>query len=104
MLMALERPGRSGIESPRIGRVKFSKTGKTVYYGGRSFLRIGRAEYVELESGDHYLISGCRRDGLDWDRNRPRSTPIEIDEDVREEYWKDIRGQPERMNERVTYG
>jgi hypothetical protein len=25
--------------------------------------------------------------------------PIEIDEDVRLEYWRDIRGAPERVNE-----
>jgi len=32
------------------------------------------------------------------------SFPIEIDEDVRREYWTDIRGLPDRVDERVTYG
>jgi hypothetical protein len=30
------------------------------------------------------------------------STPIEIDDDVREEYWRDIRAQPEKVKERTT--
>jgi len=103
MYIELGRPdGR--IESARIGRVSFSKTGKTIYYCGKSFLHAGRAEYLELESGRHYRISGCRRDGNDRGGNNPGSFPIEIDDDVRQEYWEQLRGQPERADERVTYG
>jgi hypothetical protein len=29
-------------------------------------------------------------------------SPIEIDEDVREEYWRDIRREPQRVNETVA--
>ncbi len=50
----------------RIGRVSFSKTGKTLYYGGRSFQSIKggyKANYFDLETGDEYWISGCRKDG-----------------------------------------
>jgi len=28
--------------------------------------------------------------------------PVEIDEDVREEYWRDIRRQPTRVHEDVA--
>jgi len=28
--------------------------------------------------------------------------PVEIDEDVRTEYWRDIRGQPERIDDDVA--
>lgn len=104
-IMYLEVRGPDGsIASARIGRVSHSKTGKTIYYGGKAFQRVGRAEYVELQSGDHYWISACRRDGNDRGGNNPGSFPIEIDDDVRQEYWKQVRGQPERANERVTYG
>jgi len=30
------------------------------------------------------------------------NTPIEIDDDVREEYWRDIRRRPGRVQERVA--
>ena len=90
--------------SARIGRFSFSKRGKTLYYKGKAFLRVGRAEYMEVESRDHYSITGARRDGNDRGGNRPGSFPIEIDEDVRQDYWKEIRGMPERAHERVTYG
>ena len=103
--MYIELSGPGGrIESARIGRVTFSKTGKTLYHGGKSLQHIGRAEYVEPESRDHYFISGCRRDGNDRGGNNPGSLAIEIDEDVRQEYRREIRGQPARANERVTYG
>ena len=42
-----------------------------------------------------YWISGPRKDGQD--RLYPQSTqPVEIDEDVREEYWRTIRGVPRK--------
>ncbi len=90
------------VESARIGRVTFSKTGKTIYYGGRELRRIGRGEYADVETGDHYFISGPRKDGLD--RGGPRPLSIEIDEDVRREYWAEVRGQPARASERITRG
>jgi hypothetical protein len=30
------------------------------------------------------------------------ATPVEIDEDVREEYWTEIRSAPSRINETVA--
>jgi hypothetical protein len=94
-----------GLTGPaRIGRVSFSKTGRTVYYSGKSFQSLKgsgfKANYFEVTSGDHYWISGPRRDGTD--RLYGESTPIEIDEDVREEYWRDIRGEPDQVHQRVA--
>jgi hypothetical protein len=82
----------------RIGRVFFSKRGKTLYYGGKSFqsLKGGggfKSNYVEVESGDEYWISGCKQDGSD--RLYGERVPIEIDDDVRVEYWTEIRELPE---------
>jgi hypothetical protein len=77
----------------RIGRVTFSKTGRTLYYRGQTFQSLrGRgfkANYYDVQTGEPYWISGPRRDGAD--RLYGGSTPVEIDEDVRKEYWSTIR-------------
>ena len=85
----------------RIGRVTFSKTGRTLYYRGQSFRSLkGRgfkANYYDVATGEEYWISGPHRDGED--RLYGGRTPVEIDDDVRAEYWRDIRGQPERATQ-----
>jgi hypothetical protein len=95
--MYIECKGGGLSGSARIGRVTFSRTGATLYYGGKSFGRLGgrgfKANYSEAESGEHYWISGPRRDGTD--RLYKSDQPVEIDEDVREEYWTEIRKKPE---------
>jgi hypothetical protein len=53
-----------------------------------------------VDTHDDYWISGPKRKG--GDALYGGSTPIEIDDDVREEYWRDIRHQPERSRERVA--
>jgi len=83
----------------RIGRVTYSKTGKTVYYKEQAFQSLNgrgfKANYYDLATGDEYWISGPRRHGGD----RLYGTPgIEIDEDVRQEYWLTIRNSPSRVN------
>lgn len=84
----------------RIGRVTFSKTGSTLYYRDKSFQSLKgagfKANYHQVESGDHYWISGPRRDGND--RLYVSNLPVEIDEDVREEYWVEIRKRPEHKH------
>jgi hypothetical protein len=96
LIMYIECKG-DGLHGPaRIGRVTFSRTGATLHYGGKSFGRLGggfKANYVEIGSGVHYWISGPRKDGTD--RLYKGDRPVEIDEDVREEYWTEIRKKPE---------
>lgn len=81
----------------RIGRVLFSKTGKTIYYRGMVFRSLKgagyKSNYFEVETGAEYWISGPRKDGAD--RLYGERLPIEIDEDVAEEYWHEIRRRPE---------
>jgi len=88
----------------RIGRVTFSKTGRTIYYGGQTFQSLKgagfKSNYYCVETGEDYWISGPKRRG--GDALYGGSTPIEIDEDVREEYWCDIRRQPKRVHEIVA--
>lgn len=86
----------AGLNGPaRIGRVTYSKTGQSLTYRDRTFqsLKGGgfKANYFDVETGDRFWISGPRKDGKD--RLYPSSTvPVEIDDDVRDEYWRDIRG------------
>jgi len=84
-----------GLEGPgRIGRVYFSKTGKTLYYRGLTFrsLKGGgfKANYRELTSREEYWISGPRRDRDD--RLYGGSRGVLIDDDVRVEYESYLRG------------
>ena len=94
-IMYVERKADSLNGEARIGRVSFSKTGKTLIYRGKTFKSIKggyKANYYEEESGDEYWISGCKKSGAD--RLYKSNLPIEIDEDVREEYWTKIRELP----------
>jgi len=93
----------AGLTGPaRIGRVTFSKTGKTIYYRGRTFQSLkGRgfkANFYDVESGAEYWISGPHKDGTDTLYGGAQ--PVEIDEDIREEYWRDIRGTVPRAKQR----
>ena len=85
-----------GLSGPaRIGRVSFSKTGRTLYYRGRSFRSLKgagfKANYYDVETGEEFWISGPRKDG--GDRLYGEPVPVEIDDDVRDEYWTQIRGR-----------
>ena len=85
-----------GLDGPaRIGRVTFSKSGRSIHYGDRTFQSLDgsgfKANFFDVESGDHFWISGPRKDGAD--RLYGGSKPVEIDADVEREYWRDIRGR-----------
>jgi hypothetical protein len=88
----------------RIGSVTFSKTGRTHYYRGQTFQSLKgagfKSNYYCVETGEDYWNSGPKRRG--GDALYGGSTPIEIDEDVREEYWRDIRRQSERIHDTVA--
>ena len=79
----------------RIGRVRLSKTGRTLRcndlelesLAGRGY----KANYYDRESNETYRISGPRKDGQDT----LYPGLVEIDDDVREEYWRTIRAMPE---------
>ena len=86
----------------RIGRVTFSKTGQTIYYAGKTFQRLKggyKANHFDVATGEQYWISGPKKFGGD----RLYGTPgVEIDEDVRAEYWTKIRNQPHRVKQATT--
>jgi hypothetical protein len=86
-------PGQSGVSGP----------GKSLYYKGKTFRSLKghgfKANYLDIETGDHYWISGPRKDGADGLYGH-RPTPI--DDDVREEYWTLIRKRPSRKTQKTT--
>ena len=98
--MYIEDKSNGLVGEARIGKVTFSKSGKTIYYKGKSFKSLKgagfKANYYEVESGDEYWISGCKKDGTDR-LVYARGLPIYIDEDVREEYWTQIRKIPSKV-------
>lgn len=83
-----------GLEGPaRVGRVFFSKTGKTLYYRGRKFrsLKGGyKANYFDISTGEEFWISGPRKDQND--RLYGGNRGVEIDSDVEEDYRLFIKG------------
>jgi hypothetical protein len=88
----------------RIGRARFSKTGRTLYYGELELRGAGQPWYREAVTGEMFHAQPARADGLDRSEGRKRgSFPVEIDDDVREEYWTDIRREPQRRHERVIH-
>jgi hypothetical protein len=84
--------------------VTFSKTGRTLYYDGQTFQSLKgagfKSNYYCVETSEDYWISGPKRRGSDTLHGG--SLLIDIEEDVREEYWRDIRRQPERIHETVA--
>ena len=77
----------------RIGRVYFSKSGKTLYYRGGRYQSLKgsgfKANYFEVESCDHYWISGPRKDQND--RLYGGNKNVKIDSDIKNEYLQSIK-------------
>lgn len=101
-IMYIECKAGELIGEARIGRVTFSKTGRTLYYQDKKFQSLKgagfKSNYYDVDTGEDYWISGPKRRGGDglYGGNAV------IDEDVREEYWRDIRRQPKRVHEQVS--
>lgn len=93
--MYIENKSQSLTGPCRIGRVTFSKSGSTLYYAGRAFQSLGgrgfKANYYDVESGEHFWISGPRRDGADGLYGRI-TQPDDVDAEVADAYWREIRG------------
>ena len=94
----------------RVGRTAVSKSGRTMYFDGRTLRRArpgtlvcygeeelrwvaptAKVNYVDCASGELFWISAPRRDGTD----RLEAGLVEVDADVRAEYWTQIRRSPE---------
>ena len=93
-LMYIEnKAGEIDGASARIGWVTFSKTGRTIYYRGRSFKSLKgngiSGNYFDEKTEEEYWISGIKKRGDN--RHWSESVSIQIDEDAVEEYNK-IKG------------
>ena len=77
----------------RIGRVTFSKTGRTIYYKSKNFQRSKGilGNYFDIESGEEYWISGCKKNGKDAHWAEP--VQVNVNDDIKKEYWVNIRGK-----------
>jgi hypothetical protein len=84
MYVELKNGGDSG--PAWIGRVRYSKTGRSLYYRGRTLVR-GRGvagNHIDQATGEEFWVSGVRKDGTD--RRWAGGGPAEIDADVFDEY------------------
>ena len=83
-----------GLNGPAwIGRVYFSKSGKSLYYQGKMFQSLKgsgfKANFFETETRGHYWISGPRKDQND--RLYGGFKDVSIDEDVQDEYLQYLK-------------
>jgi hypothetical protein len=74
-----------------IGKVKFSKSGQTVYFNDKGFKKISgiSGNYMDIETGDEYWISGVKKNGED--RHWAGNGKIQIDRKVIDEYLMIIK-------------
>lgn len=96
--MYIERKAGNLIGPARIVRITYSKTLATIYYRGQEFRKTQgfKANYYDVETGDEYWISGPRRDG--HDALYATNIAPEIDAEVSDEYWTQIRKRPKKSN------
>jgi hypothetical protein len=78
-----------------IGRVTFSKTGRTIYYRGKVLRRVAgggiKGNHVDVDTGEEYWISGVKKDGED--RHWAGRGTVHVDDDARDEYEQQVPGQ-----------
>ncbi len=93
-IMYIEHKDERLAGDARIGLVTFSKTGQSLYYDGKTFKSLNgrgiKGNFADVETGEEYWISGCKKDGTD----ALFPNKVEIDDDVWEEYWTEIRNKP----------
>jgi hypothetical protein len=84
----------------KINRKEFSRKGakaqRKIQDGWHNYSRHVRgggqgigANYFEVETGDEHWVSGPTKNGQD--RHWAGGGPVQIDEDVAEEYWNEVR-------------
>lgn len=75
-----------------IGLVSYSKSGRTIYFNGKAFQRIGSdrmiGNYYDIETGEEYWISGAKKNMSD--RHRFGSGKIMLEDRVVMDYLKII--------------
>lgn len=95
-IMYIENKGDDGIlGAGRIGRIYFSKSGKSLYYKNRKFQSLKgagfKSNYFDVDTGEHYWINGFRKDQND--KLYGGNKGVEIDDDARDEYLSIIQNK-----------
>jgi len=78
---------KSDLDAPaRIGWVRFSKSGRTIYYRKKELLQanIESGNFIDKESREIYWVSGIKSRGSNTHYAESRS--VEVDHDAKEEY------------------
>lgn len=89
--------GHNGLDGPgRICWVELSRSRSSYYFDGKLLRKTRGYKYncVDGETGEHYWVSGPKKNGED----KLYGGVVEIDEDAREAYWLTIRKMPESVN------
>jgi hypothetical protein len=78
-----------------VGWAEFSKTGRTVYFHGRSLLAIAgggtRGNYLDVDSGEEFWVTGVKTRGSNAHSRESAVVPM-VEDDAREEYER-LRGK-----------
>lgn len=92
-IMYIENKSRGLEGDASIGRVYFSKSGKTLYYRGLRFQSLKgagfKSNYYEVTSGEEYWISGPRKD--ENNRLYGGNRGVVIDENIKSDYLQLIK-------------
>lgn len=103
-IMYIEKRNNLSRGYTRIGKVKVNDSGNRISYNGRSFHSLKDCsfpgKFYDIETGEEFWISRCRSD--DQDRLVNQHSPIFIDENVKEEYWTQIRNEPEYTHRHIA--
>jgi hypothetical protein len=78
-----------------IGYVKYSQTGRTVYFNGRGLLRLkgqrrgeSGGNYVDMETGESFWVSGVKKNGED--RHWAGSGKVLVEAEAVPEYLRTV--------------
>jgi hypothetical protein len=72
-----------------IGKVRFSKSGRTVYFNNKGFKKTSgiSGNFMDIENGEEYWISGVKKNGAD--RHWAGSGKIMIDRKIITDYLRE---------------
>ena len=97
-IMYIENKSMGLVGPSTVGRVSFSKTGKSISYRDRTFRSQKgsgfKSNYFDVDTGESFWISGPRKDGRDGLYGQV-TQPGQVDDDVAVEYRRDIRERPD---------
>ena len=87
-MMYVELKSGHGDSGPAwIGRVMFSKSGRSIFYRGAELIRITggiSGNYMDVQTREEFWVSGVKKRGSN--RHWAGSGPVQVDDDVRAEY------------------